>query len=359
MISQPELKAKKLPQSGRRLRAYAIAIAIVVLAVAGKCTGQTVIFANPNESIFLRLAGMLILLSASFGLGKWLWTKHASGKLTQWWDIGGKADDPDWEDVRLMTMGAPVYDPVCYTPKERSAPYLLSTIYLIAAFIILGCFTLVGMSIVAQNQALPFLLTDFSNRSPTKSDAGMILNFSANITAFLALLAAAVSIYFTHRQLQAKVKADSRQAWIDKLRARIAKTIALAGTHRNSVSGSIRRSVYQRLTDARLETELMLNPSEKDHRLLMYLMIKISWFESCDDFSKHDRFKEIDDVKNVVKSIRKCPRYVESKWKKILGPIPEQSDELRDSIYSDLIGYTMRLSHVVLKREWERVKATR
>ena len=131
---------------------------------------------------------------------------------------------------------------------------------------------------------LPFFLTDYADtlKPEIKVGANVVMNLSANLTAFLALLAAAVSIYFTHRQLQAKVKADSRQAWIDKLRARIARTISLADMVRYANDKSCSDDIHQKMFESRLEMELMLNPSEKDHRMLMFLVQKLTLFGDKD-----------------------------------------------------------------------------
>jgi len=37
----------------------------------------------------------------------------------------------------------------------------------------------------------------------------------------------------------------------------------------------------------------------------------------------------------------------------------KEPTEKHDKAFSDLVGYTMRLAHVALRREWQRVKATR
>lgn len=259
-----------------------------------------------------------------------------------------------------MTLGKLRYDPLQYEPTQQSP--IIVTGQMIVAFLLLGCFAIVVLSIIAENRILPFLLTDYADdRNPSNAGANVILNLSANLTAFLALIAAAVSIIFTHRQLQAKVKADSRQAWIDKLRALTARFVALAdavNTHPirgwDPLSRQDRHKYYIELTDCRLEMELMLNPSEKDHRLLMYLTMKLSFFQ----FDPSD-FENIDDVNNILKAIRRSNKYREVQWHPLLKPIPEKGAVDRDAEFSKLIGYTMRLAHIVLKREWERVKATR
>jgi hypothetical protein len=181
------------------------------------------------------------------------------------------------------------------------------------------------------------------------------LQLSANLTAFLALIAAAISIYFTHRQLQAKVKADSRQAWIDKLRAHIAGFIALTDAVEELPDGDARQNAQLDLTGRRIEMELMLNPSEKDHRLLMYLSLRLAFFDAGER-----AFNRVHDVRNIKKAIRAdSAGHDEATWAPLLGAIPGKRATQREATRSDLVGYTMRLAHVVLKRKWERVKATR
>jgi hypothetical protein len=263
--------------------------------------------------------------------------------LKSWWNLGNKAEEPSWPDVLAMTAGEIDIDPIAYVRTPRATTFFAEGLTFVAVVTTL-CIFLEMLSLLSLKTVMDLF----------KTEIGKIIDFGQNLTAYLALVAAIATIYFAHRQLQAKVKADSRQAWIDKLRGNIARFIALVDTvhyEPHSASHSKRR---EKITACRIELEMMLNPSEKDHRLLMYLTIKLALFEYHDS-----DLMEIQDVDNIVKVIEAQVGSDREKWSSILAPIPPENDLDREAIYGRLIGYTIRLSHVVLKREWERVKATR
>jgi hypothetical protein len=327
----------------------AAAAAVALLIVYGLATNRVFVRWDTQEEVFLRLAMLLALSAGAVSVARHVWDSASTVKAN-WWNIGGNLDDPTWEDVRRMTIGAEADDPLVVRPIGSAAAGFIRAA---AAYVILGCILIEAASVVVVGPILPRLLTSHAaSVARSAGAAGVSLELSANLTALLALAAAAVSIYFTHRQLQAKVKADSRQAWIVKLRARIADFIALAGTiHENGTSSMDQNNLNRR----RLEMELMLNPSEKDHRLLMYLSLRMAFFEGDEQ-----RFAEVHDVRNIRAAIKGSDQYNEEAWRPLLGAIPEKLPEDRhDKAFSDLVGYTMRLAHVVLKREWQRVKATR
>lgn len=325
------------------------AAAAVLLTAYGFATHRVFVPWDTRNEVFLRLAMLLALGAGTVSVARHVWD-HSSTDKADWWNIGGSLDNPTWAQVRRMTMGAEADDPLVVRPRGRGVAGFLWTT---ASYVVLGCILIEAASVVVVGPMLPRLLT--SNVTSVASQAGaarVSLELNANLTALLALLAAAVSIYFTHRQLQAKVKADSRQAWIVKLRARIADFIALAGAiHENGPNSGLQNKLTQR----RLEMELMLNPSEKDHRLLMYLSLRLAFFKSGEE-----SFAQVHDVRNIRAAIEGSDHYVERDWQQILGSIPANlPKEKHDEAFSDLVGFTMRLAHVVLKREWQRVKATR
>jgi hypothetical protein len=327
----------------------AAAAAVALLIVIGLATRRVFVRWDTQEEVFLRLAMLLALCAGAVAVLRHVWASALAVKAN-WWNIGGKLDDPTWEDVRRMTLGAEADDPLVVRPTgSGAAGFIRAT----AAYVILGCILIEAVSVVVVGPILPRLLTSHAASVARPAGAtGVSLELSTNLTALLALAAAAVSIYFTHRQLQAKVKADSRQAWIVKLRARIADFIALAGTIHENGTGSKHQNDLNR---RRLEMELMLNPSEKDHRLLMYLSLRMAFFEGGEQ-----HFAEVHDIRNIRAAIKGSDQYNEVTWGPLLGPIPEKlPEDGHDKAFSDLVGYTLRLAHVVLKREWQRVKATR
>lgn len=295
---------------------------------------------NCGDEVFLRLA---IFIGVIVGL--WLAARHvwvnAATYRTNWWNRDGKLDSPSWDDVLKLTVTG---DPL----DHKNEPNFASTVLkMILAYVALGSVAIESTTFLFDGPIIPRLL---SKEEPGSN------GLSANLTALLALLAAAASIHFTYRQLQAKVKADSRQAWIDKLRSLISRFIALADNAHSTDRVCSRRQDPDEFTTCRIEMELMLNPSERDHRMLMYLSIRLAFFALGEK-----EFRSIEDVKNIRAAIGiKEEEPVEEKWLKLFGPIPSCGNEAAyRSAYSDLIGYTLRLAHVVLKREWERVKVTR
>jgi hypothetical protein len=171
-----------------------------------------------------------------------------------------------------------------------------------------------------------------------------------NPTAYLALVVGAATIFFTFRQIRAKVRADSRQQWIIHARKLLGEVVALIDQHRDlQASNKFKQALetWEKLNPIRLELELMLNPSEKDHRLLLYLIQRFATWRTPR--------QESQDAQIVRRSIsgmsdgRPGPYKIPDKWR----PIIDGRDR------AELVSYILRLSHVVLKREWERVKHTR
>ena len=318
--------------------------ALLLLLIYGLCTRRYLIDWDLKQEAFLRFAVLVGLTAGAFHVAGYVW-RSSDIRKSDWWNIGGKLDSPSWEDVRRMAIGETGDDPIAFFPQLDPAA---SAARSIAAYLILGSLFIEAVTLVVSGPIIPRLLP----KQTTDTDG-----LSANLTALLALIAAAISIYFTYRQLQAKVKAESRQAWITKLRAHIAQYIALADAFREAANDTDQPAEWAKLKSCRLEMELMLNPSERDHRLLMHLSLRLAFFHSGERL-----FNEVDDVRNIKNAIGVGKDWFEEeKWAPLLGPIPPKSSarRRRDREHSDLVGYTMRLSHVVLKREWQRVKATR
>ena len=349
-VSDPKpaaVEAKKQPFSLIQFlveheRVLALLVSVVGLSMYGWATDQERIDWNFEGEVFLRLAIMVCILFGTIAGASHIWRKSDVAGET-WWNIGRKLDDPTWEGVLRMTLGAVDDDPVSYISRPNRIATATKSV---AGYLLIGCLLIEATTIVASGPVTPRLLPSNS----TDADG-----LSANLTALLALLAAAASIHFAYRQLQAKVRADSRQAWIDKLRSHIARFIALADYAHSSTRSRAKSLDPDELTTCRIEMELMLNPSEKDHRLLMYLCIRIAFFPLGER-----EFRSIHDVRNIRKAIGLSDDKLSEEWVAFFGPIPSRGNPCQyASAYSDLIGYTLRLSHVVLKREWERVKATR
>jgi hypothetical protein len=341
----------------REGNATAFVIASCALFIVGLVATQHFGTDLWSQEVFLRFAAAITVGIFAVAITRNLRSRIKNNK-SQWWNIGQNGESPSWDDVLRMTLGRDDDDPIRFKRNKGVDSAILRASL---GYFLVGCLLWESFTVLASGPLTPRLI------SATKPCCTKIANIqtldlelNANLTALLALIAAAVSIYFTHRQLQAKVKADSRQAWIDKLRGNIAHFIALADAKfENRECGQLRRKRAREFNRCRIEMELMLNPSEKDHRLLSYLGLKLAFFGKG-----NDEFQRIEDVRNLEAAIRNDPCYTDRKddWDKLIGGLPgvnASSAADRDTEFSDLIGYAIRLSHVVLKREWEMVKATR
>ena len=181
----------------------------------------------------------------------------------------------------------------------------------------------------------------------------------------VALAVAAIGAFFAFRQMQAQQKAKSRQEWIDTLRAGMASTIAFADEYRrasrgqNQAANERRTKLRQELTAARIKLELLLNPSEKDHRLLMFLIQRLALWDQYPPTSKgnaptNDPLNGIDEARALVSHLTRCKA---SGWEYVLYPENNGSAQMHRD-FGQPVGHAVRLSRMILKREWERVKIT-
>jgi hypothetical protein len=191
--------------------------------------------------------------------------------------------------------------------------------------------------VVAADRLLKWRLPAFIWAAPgNRSDlVEAVANASGNLTAYLALLAGAISIIFTYHQLRAKVRADNRQAWIDKARRLLAQIIADADAGRSSAKAISRR----------LELKLMLNPKEKDHRILTFLLQRLARVQDQEQIEPGQHLRRV-----VGEELARSPKH--HRYQHLLN-LFDEGDR------GTLVSYVVRLSHVLLKREWERVKHTR
>jgi hypothetical protein len=236
--------------------------------------------------------------------------------------------------------------------------------YLLAALILWGLI-LSGLDLTYDPRPRDFMLVP-NDRAIAPGLAAVI----GNPTAYLALLAAIVTIIFTYYQLRAKVRADSRQQWIIRARELLGQVVALTDAYRDlsvDCGGRDAEEMWNKMNPLRLELELMLNPSEKDHRLLLHLIQRFA--------SRGRNLGAIQDAKILRQSIAKALKpdgpKPDRRWDAVTDSTEREelvSDILRESVWNPIINaegreaqvsYILRLSHVVLKREWERVKHTR
>lgn len=146
-------------------------------------------------------------------------------------------------------------------------------------------------------------------------------------------------------QLSANVRSKNRQEWIDELRALLSEIMDVfmrfPGDHISELPGGAYRTamgtkkaeIFRELNSKRIKLEMMLNPSEKEHRTLM-MLIRVAL---------GIKIPNVDAL--VIRALN-----IEAEIK------ADNARERDDSSHVDLVSMIFRLSHVVLKREWERVK---
>jgi hypothetical protein len=298
----------------------------------------------------------------------------------KWWDVGERKPDDklSWADVFELASLAPSHDPIMMAGSEtplssngstdgkeirkdsaaRPDVPLRSQAGGAAVLSFLVLIGIGGSTALALDYLIfprvPNLIYFASDVQKNAFNAGHVIAASSNLTAYLALLAAAISIYFTYSQLRAKVRAESRQAWINEVRDGLSYIIT--GIAELFKDGRMDRAEFEELNRRRLHLELMLNPAEKDHRLLS-LLIRMSLIPGIyikgDDHVREQILSDPD-----LHERFKSTKYDNVKSQKLLLRIVEGQCGARDHA-NDTISFIVKLSHVVLKREWERVRDTR
>jgi hypothetical protein len=289
-----------------------------------------------HHALLFRLCLMVLIPVPAFIMWRPARERLRAAFWTTWWDPSSERPDGPigWNDLLRMAVGAEAGDAL--TSREHFRRQRLERMVIPYALCLSATSFAVAMMIDA---LLVWRLPSFFGSS-SKQPGDLFeatANVSGNLTAYLALLAAAISIVFTFRQLRAKVRSDNRQAWIDRAR-RLLSELA----QRPCTPMDPRRA--ERLSRFRIELELMLNPSEKDHRLLLYLLQLLHVPLQVDAIAGARTLLEV--VRDDVASGSSVEAVT---W---LGSVSRADPE-------QLVGYVVRLSHVVLKREWERVKHTR
>lgn len=317
---------------GHRWLAFALWLA--VLAAAFGCSlsvGR--LFELPDRPLVDLVDGLLPLSLVALGLVLLIvvWRRVDARHWTTWWDPAARPDGGiSWNDVRCLVLD----DPLKHVPRLRRV-YFLGRIpfYVlgIALFLTFGRFILA----LADKPWLP----DFLRGEAKGGEAfGTLTKPGQNLTAYVALLVAGLTILFTYLQLRAKVRADNRQAWIDRARSHLGTVTSLGSLHSYVAQPKV-YELWLKFAPLRLELELMLNSSEKDHRLLEFLLHELAVLREGGE--------PIDDTTYLKEVVQEASGLPFDEW------LPGCEERVQ------LITYILRLSHVVLKREWERVKHTR
>jgi hypothetical protein len=330
-VIDPPAPWRTAPVGDRR---FALALWLTLLAAAFACSlsvGRLVEL--PERPLIDLVDGLLPLSLVALGLVLLIvvWRRIDARHWTTWWDPAARPDGGiSWNDVRCLVLD----DPLKNVPRLRGA-YFLARIPIcvlgLALFLTFGRFILA----LVDKPWLP----DFVRGDPKGGDAfGALTKPGQNLTAYVALLVAGLTILFTYLQLRAKVRADNRQAWIDRARSHLGTVTSLGSLHSYTAKANA-HELWLKFAPLRLELELMLNSSEKDHRLLEFLLHELAVLREGGE--------PIDDTKYLKEVVEKASGMPFDEW------LPNSQNRVQ------LITYILRLSHVVLKREWERVKHTR
>ncbi len=296
----------------------------------------------------IRATSAAVLFCTVVGSSLLLGDMYSRSIHKSWWDPAERPDgDLDWEQLHQLVHRR--HDPLAVTAGVRTTASLVGILLLVPLIAAIAGIAETAASFIVRPRMPGFLLVDSTSRNQVEA----LINLSGNLTAFLALIAASVSIWFAYSQLRAKVRADNRQAWLGKTRKLLARVIALGAAHAEA-EGRARARLWAKLDAPRLELELMLNPSEKDHRLLMYLLRRLAFVHDL------QRAEQADEgvLRNLIE--RACVEIGDSRpaFKDVDLYVVDWAPVLETTDPAKLVTYATRLGHVVLKREWQRVKNT-
>ncbi len=279
-----------------------------------------------------------------------LWAMYTVGQnfqdraITSWWQphSGTELSDLSWDEVYSLVAFSENLDPLCVSKQVRWKWWFRSLKIQIPIYLVVCSFALSVLDLLQNPVPRSFLRegSSFMRGAPLDKSVATVIGSPA---AYLALIVGLATIFFTFRQIRAKVRAESRQAWILKARELLGEVVASIDAHKEQIAAKDfekARRRWNNLNPKRLELELKLNPSEKDHRLLMFLIQRFSAWR----------------VPPVFPQDASILRAIIADETPDTERLMEWSAILNETDRAALVSYILRLSHVVLKREWERVK---
>jgi hypothetical protein len=261
----------------------------------------------PDKSSSLLIRGLYIVYyGATIVVAYYTWEQYLRRAYrTHWFDVSteGWLKKLSWKpDVRyLMTR-----DPLEHTPEWRAGlPFQTPRDFLALVLSLSVWFVgLLGLGALGKN--------------PSKDN----IEVATFLIGFLSLAVAATKVTYEWRL---KARSENRQKWIDEIRGTLSLLIEnIPGMSDDGAARDEKAKVYFKEHG---KMELLMNPSEKDHRALMALIRHLYGHDGV----------PIDDI----------PR----RELGIAAPLlsnPAGQIALKSQM--------IRLSNVVLKREWERVK---
>ena len=218
------------------------------------------------------LAALIVLVACSewfrLSLGK-LWHKRA---YRSWWLPPGKGSVPPktWEEVFGQTSFGWEEDPIHRTDRDEFRKSSKAEVLAYSAlFVVTVCGFSMALDYIVDPHVpgLLFFQSD-GNGDSSSINIGNLTQVSTNLTAYLAIITAGIALYVARFTLRAQVRSKSRQEWIDKFRSLIAKITSDINKNFDKEGSIDLGKINERI----IHLELMLNLSEKDHRMLVLLL---------------------------------------------------------------------------------------
>lgn len=255
--------------------------------------------------IVVGLAGLATL----FWVYIWLSSMWKAFYLTTWFRPEKKAytNKPTWNDVRNIILSDPLKEE--HEGHFRGVEHSVFLGHAASILVVLGLIGAITGGLIHAD-----LIKAIKDISTEK------------ITAIGVMLGVGITLYTAFRQIVAKVRSENRQKWINEVRAAIA-TVTGFITANMVTKDEEDLIVYEQ---SMMKLELLLNPLEKDHRALGYILRKVYG----------------------------CPIYDVDKFiseRAELDFLREMDARNIDDL-NKMVGYVIKLSNAILKREWERVK---
>lgn len=272
------------------------------------------IYDHLSLAVLFYLIIMMLATLWVWGIYRRLQTVHK----TRWWDLSRKGPyvKLDWPNVKRLMND----DPITFESTCRSGGF--GNAIMSVAILFFGGSLLINFI---------FLVHRYVD-SVSSENLAEIATFAGGISVALGVITLLV-------QTRVATRSKNRQAWIDRIRDVLAELISnIPEVH----SGSSQKTGAGKLSDVQkmeiegaqnfymevhAELELFLNPSEKEHRALLSLLRYMYRWDKID----------IDDEPFNELNIGSLNRDETTDWIKLKSQV-------------------IRLSNVVLKREWEQVK---
>ena len=232
----------------------------------------------------------------------------------RWWHAQTPADENSWHDV----VDALTRDPLLIDQPKGSHLHWLAPAFIIAA-LVGWLYWLFG----SLHQKLYVLIT-----GPGGGNYAILLS---------ALLIALTAAYLVRGKLQA----HGRQQWIDTVRDELA--VFMSHLQELYAAGDVLQQNRRDMEQARMRIELLINPANRLHRTLALLLRVASGQRPVNaiDGPVLKRLKPLDlPAATPISALR---------WNTKTKPDADQLLVLQV--------YIQRLANVLLKQEWERVRA--